>query len=134
MTWVWIWSLWELVCDECELLKKMFYVFVKIYNCGCNKCMIWVWLGIFENVKWWMRIVVKCIGILESDGYGNKNIFYIVLNWKGLLWESVTLCLPIPLAPVMYPWVWVVTKLVSEHWLNSCIFSWGICFPYCCGD
>ena len=49
------------------------------------------------------------------------EMFYIVLNCEGLLWESVTLCLPIPLVPVMYPWVWVVTKLVSEHWLNSCI-------------
>ena len=50
------------------------------------------------------------------------EIFYIVLNFEGLLWELVTLCLPIPLVPVMYPWVWVVTKLVSEHWLNSYIF------------
>ena len=23
----------------------------------------------------------------------------------------------------MYPWVWVVTMLVSEHWLNLCIMS-----------
>ena len=66
-----------------------------------------------------MRIVVKSFGIVKNDVYGNG--FYIVLNCEGLLWESVTLCLPIPLVPVMYPWVWVVTKLVSEHWLNSCI-------------
>ena len=49
------------------------------------------------------------------------KVFYIVLNCEGLLWDLVTLCLPIPLVSVMYPWVWVVTKLVSEHWLNSCI-------------
>ena len=42
------------------------------------------------------------------------NVFYIVLNWEGLLWESVTLCLPIPLVPVMYPWVWVVTDFVTD--------------------
>ena len=62
------------------------------------------------------------------------EMFYIILNCEGLLWELVTLCLPIPLVPVMYPWVWVVTKLVSEHWLNSCIFSVNVCFPYYCGD
>ena len=33
-----------------------------------------------------------------------------ILNCEGLLWELVTLCLPIPLVPVMYPWIWVVTK------------------------
>ena len=31
------------------------------------------------------------------------EIFYIVLNCEGLLWELVTLYLPIPLVPVMYP-------------------------------
>ena len=106
----------------CISMFIMFYVFVKIYKCGCNKCMIWVWLGIFENVKWWMWIVVKWNGIFESDGYV-KMYFISFLIGEGLLWESVTLCLPIPLVPVMYPWVWVVTKLVSEHWLNSCIIS-----------
>ena len=50
-----------------------------------------------------MRIVVKSFGIVKNDVYGNG--FYIVLNCEGLLWESVTLCLPIPLVPVMYPWV-----------------------------
>ena len=61
----------------CISMFIMFYVFIKIYICDCNKCMIWVWLGIFfENVKWWMRIVVKCIGILESDGYG--KIYFIL--------------------------------------------------------
>ena len=33
------------------------------------------------------------------------TMFYMVLNCEGLLWESVTLCLPISLVPVMYPWV-----------------------------
>ena len=31
-------------------------------------------------------------------------MFYIVLICEGLLWELITLCLPIPLVPVMYPW------------------------------
>ena len=62
------------------------------------------------------------------------EMFDIVLNYEGLLWELVILCLPIPLVSVMYPWVWVMTKLVSEHWLNSCIFSVNVCFPYYCGD
>ena len=52
----------------------------------------------------------------------------MVLFSKGLLWESVTLCLPIPLVPVTCPWVRVVTKLVSEHWLNSCIFGCNCLF------
>ena len=56
------------------------------------------------------------------------EMFYIVLNCEGLLWELVTLCLPIPLVLVMYPWIWIVTKLVSEHWLNSCIFSCNCLF------
>ena len=62
---------WEMVCDECELLKKMFYV---------------------------------------------------VLNWEGLLWELVTLCLPIPLVPVMYPWVWVVTTHIYIR-MYICIYT-----------
>ena len=37
-----------------------------------------------------------------------KNVLYY-FKFLGLLWELVTLCLPIPLVPVMYPWVWVVT-------------------------
>ena len=80
-------------------------------NMVCILCMIWFWLGIYENVKWWMWFVVECIGIVENDVY--EKGFYIVLNWEGLLWESVTLCLPIPLVPVMYPWVWVVTVLLD---------------------
>ena len=56
------------------------------------------------------------------------TMFYMVLNCEGLLWELVTLCPPIPLVPVMYSWVWVVTKLVSGHWLNSCIFGYKCLF------
>ena len=58
------------------------------------------------------------------------EMFYIILNCEGLLWELVTLCLPIPLVPVMYPWVWVVKKLVSEHWLNSCILICKCLFSF----
>ena len=72
-----------------------------------------------------MRSVIKQIGIVDNDFVKG---FYIVLNCEGLLWDLVTLCLPIPLVPVMYPWVWVVTKLVSEHWLNSCIFGCNCLF------
>ena len=39
------------------------------------------------------------------------EMFYIVLNCEGLLLELVTLCLPIPLVSVMYPWVWVMTAI-----------------------
>ena len=61
--------------------------FVKMMNVNCCKTQWHFW-------KWWLW---------------KGNVFYIALNWEGLLWESVTLYLPIPLALVMYPWVWVVT-------------------------
>ena len=79
----------------------------------------------FENVKWWMWIVVKCNGILESDGYG-KCIFYIVLIWEGSLCESITLYLPIPLVPVMYPWVWVVTHFSFLLCISLCLFPFSL--------
>ena len=47
-------------------------------NMVCILCMIWVWLGIYENEKSWMWFVVKCIDIVESDVYGKG--FYIILN------------------------------------------------------
>ena len=40
-------------------------------NMVCILCMIWVWLGIYENVKWWMWIVVKKIGVVENDAMEN---------------------------------------------------------------
>ena len=43
-----------------------------------------------------------------------KNVLYY-FKFLGLLWELVTLCLPIPLVPVMYPWVWVVTPTKIVH-------------------
>ena len=58
----------------------------------------------------------------------NWKVFYIILISYGLLWELVTLCLPIPFVPVTCPWVRVMTKLVSEHWLNSCIFGYNCLF------
>ena len=78
------------------------------------------------------ELLLRALALLKIMFSG--KVFYIVLNCEGLLWESVTLCLSIPLVPVMYPWVWVVTKLVSEHWLDSCIFIVNVCFLYCCGD
>ena len=47
-----------------------------------------------------MRSVIKQIGIVDNDVV---KVFYIVLNCEGLLWDLVTLCLPIPLVPIMYP-------------------------------
>ena len=47
-------------------------------NMVCILCMIWVWLGIYENEKSWMWFVVKCIVIVESDVY--EKGFYIILN------------------------------------------------------
>ena len=46
------------------------------------------------------------------------TMFYMVFNREGLLWELVTLYFSIPLVPVMYPRVWVVT-LISRNPLNG---------------
>ena len=54
--------------------------------------------------------------MVENDVY--ESVLYIVLICEGLLWDLVTLCLPIPLVPVMYPWVWVVTIPNVESGLN----------------
>ena len=40
-----------------------------------------------------------------------KNVLYY-FKFLGLLWELLTLCLPIPLVSVMYPWVLVVTYVM----------------------
>ena len=49
------------------------------------------------------ELLLRALALLKNDVY--RNGFYVVLNCEGLLWESVTLYLPIPLVPVMYPWV-----------------------------
>ena len=51
------------------------------------------------------------------------------LNCEGLLWESVTLCLPIPLVPVMYPWVCVVTENLATDFEIRPLFSDGFQNP-----
>ena len=79
----------------------MLYVFGRIYEYG---------LYIMHDLSLilgCMRSVI-CFLFLNKLVFLEKmlmKMFYIVLNCEGLLWELVTLCLPIPLVPVMYPWV-----------------------------
>ena len=49
-------------------------------NMVCILCMIWVWLGIYENEKSWMWFVVQCIGIVESDVYGKCALYCFKLR------------------------------------------------------
>ena len=79
-----------------------------------------------------MRIVVKSFGIIKNNVSG--KVFYIVLNCEGLLWESVTLCLPIPLVSVMYPWVSGRDKVGIRALAQFMHFGCNVCFLYCCGD
>ena len=55
--------------------------------------------------------------VLPERWFKLKSISYC-FNSKGLLWESVTLCLPIPLVPVTCPWVRVVTIVEVGSLLN----------------
>ena len=91
-------------------------------------CMNWVIPGFYVEI-WYYGCGLIYWNYILLEMMFKWKVFYIVLISQGLLWESVTLCLPIPLVPVTCPWIRVVTKLVSEHWLNSCIFGYNGLFP-----
>ena len=80
----------------------MLYVFGRIYEYGLyimhDLSMTW---DLWERKNDERELLLNALAFLKV--LFMENVFYIILNYEGLLWDLVTLCLPIPLVPAMYP-------------------------------